>query len=186
MKLLYIYIYNKNHNFKLYLYNLIKTINNIYNKYINIILKDKKNKNINYIINNYIDKINTSYYFQYEEKELIKYILYLNIKNKIKFNIFKNNNINFLLNLYYIIDKKNDKILKIIKGKIRNWDINRINIIDIIILKMAICEYYFIKNNNIKIIISEYINLIKIFSSPKSILFINGILDNIFKNIKLK
>ncbi|MDH3004300.1 MAG: hypothetical protein NHG00_00635 [Candidatus Shikimatogenerans sp. JK-2022] len=187
MKLLYISVYNKKYNYKFYIYNLLNKIYNIYNIYIKKIKKEyyyNNKKNIINIINKYIDKINNNYYYQYEEVQIIKYILYLNIINKIKFNFFKNNNINFLFNLYKITKKKNNKIIKIIKKNIINWDINRINLIEIIILKMAISEFFFIRKNEkkfINIIISEYINIINIFSSIKSKYFINGILDNIFK-----
>ncbi|MDH3004997.1 MAG: hypothetical protein NHG06_00135 [Candidatus Shikimatogenerans sp. JK-2022] len=187
MKLLYINIYNKNYNYKLYIHKIIKNINYIYNKYKDIIEKEYNinKKNINKIINYYIDKINFNYYYQYEDNKILKYIFYLNIKNKIKFNIFKNNNIDFLFKLYKLTIKYNKKIINILKKKINNWDINIINFIDLILLKMAISEYYFI-NKKINIIIYEYINIIKLYSSNKSKFFLNGILDNIFKNIKIK
>ncbi|MDH3004640.1 MAG: hypothetical protein NHF90_00590 [Candidatus Shikimatogenerans sp. JK-2022] len=188
MKLLYINIYNNKINSKSYINKIIKNIYKIYNIYRKKINNNNNYKNINNNIKKYLLKIKNNYNIQYEEKEILKYILYLNIKNKIKFNIFKFNNINFFFSLYNITKKKNNVITNIIKKKIINWEINRINIIDIIILKMAISEFFFIKKNSkyINIIIYEYINIINLFSTFKSISFINAILDNIFKNIKIK
>ncbi|WGH25072.1 MAG: hypothetical protein NHG14_00475 [Candidatus Shikimatogenerans bostrichidophilus] len=180
MKLLYISKYNKQLEYKRYLYDIIKNIYILYNFYL------KKKYSINKIYKLLIFK-KKSFKFQYEDRELIKYILFLTLKYNIKFNIFKNNNINFFLNLYKKTKKKNNKILNIIKEKIINWDIKRINKIELIILKMAITEFFFlnISYKSINIIITEYINIIKIYSSYKSKIFINGILDNIFKTVKI-
>ncbi|MDH3004516.1 MAG: hypothetical protein NHG08_00890 [Candidatus Shikimatogenerans sp. JK-2022] len=190
MKLLYITNYNNKFNKQLYYYNIINNIYNIINFYeIKIInFYKKKNNNIINIINKNINKLKNNFYIQYEDKEILKYILYLKINNNIKFTFFKNNNIFFLDKLYKLTIKNKKKIIEIIKKYIINWEINRLNIIDLIILKMAICEFYYLlneKNNKyIKIIISEYIKISNLFSSNKSKYLINGILDKIFKNVK--
>ncbi|WGH25810.1 MAG: hypothetical protein NHF89_00495 [Candidatus Shikimatogenerans bostrichidophilus] len=184
MKFLYTDIYNNNlKNIKNNIYILIKNLNYKYYKIYNKIINNKnKKKNIIKIINKYINKFKYNYFFQLEDKEIIKYIIYLKIKKKKEFNIYKNNNIKFLFNLYLKTKKKKNEINFLIKKTVKKWNIKRINKIDLIIIQMAICEFYFLKEKkNINIIINEYINISKIFSTYKSKYFINGILDNIFK-----
>jgi N utilization substance protein B len=65
--------------------------------------------------------------------------------------------------------------------KTPNWDTERIAEIDTIILKMAICEFLKFPSIPIKVTINEYLELAKEYSTPKSSIFINGILDNLVK-----
>jgi N utilization substance protein B len=74
--------------------------------------------------------------------------------------------------------------------KTPNWDVERIAEIDTIILKMAICELLKFPSIPTKVTINEYLEIAKEYSTPKSSIFINGILDNLVKeftqNGKLK
>ena len=65
--------------------------------------------------------------------------------------------------------------------KTPNWDAERIAEIDTIILKMAICEFLKFPSIPVKVTINEYLELAKEYSTPKSSIFINGILDNLVK-----
>ena len=65
--------------------------------------------------------------------------------------------------------------------KTPNWDAERIAELDTIILKMAICEFLKFPSIPVKVTINEYLELAKEYSTPKSSLFINGILDNLVK-----
>lgn len=65
--------------------------------------------------------------------------------------------------------------------KTPNWDADRIAEIDTIILKMAICEFLKFPSIPVKVTINEYLELAKEYSTPKSSIFINGILDNLVK-----
>ena len=65
--------------------------------------------------------------------------------------------------------------------KTPNWDISRIAEIDTIILKMAICEFLKFPSIPINVTINEYLEIAKEYSTPKSSIFINGILDNVVK-----
>ena len=71
-----------------------------------------------------------------------------------------------------------------------NWDVERIAEIDTIILKMAICELLKFPSIPAKVTINEYLEIAKEYSTPKSSIFINGILDSLVKefsqNGKLK
>ncbi len=68
--------------------------------------------------------------------------------------------------------------------KTPNWDADRIAEIDTIILKMAICEFLKFPSIPIKVTINEYLELAKEYSTPKSSIFINGILDNLVKEFQ--
>lgn len=65
--------------------------------------------------------------------------------------------------------------------KTPNWDTERIAEIDTIILKMAICEFLKFPSIPVKVTINEYLEVAKEYSTPKSSVFINGILDNLVK-----
>lgn len=96
---------------------------------------------------------------------------------------FSNNieNKNFVLQLYRqtILNKKIFDSL--ISKRLNNWSLNRIAILDKIILHMALCEFIFFPNIPPKVTMNEYIEITKLYSTKKSKIFINGILNNIFQ-----
>ncbi|MFD1553245.1 transcription antitermination factor NusB [Putridiphycobacter roseus] len=59
----------------------------------------------------------------------------------------------------------------------KNWDLDRIAKMDIIILKMAITELIVFPSIPVKVSLNEYIEIAKFYSSPQSKVFINGVLD---------
>ena len=75
----------------------------------------------------------------------------------------------------------NDLLAKEFADKTPNWEAERIAEIDSIILKMAICEFLKFPSIPVKVTINEYLELAKEYSTPKSSIFINGILDNLIK-----
>ena len=72
----------------------------------------------------------------------------------------------------------------IIKSHLENWEIDRVAQIDRILLKMGICEIHFIDDIPPKVTISEMVEISKIYSTDESPIFINGILDAVYKNYK--
>ena len=68
---------------------------------------------------------------------------------------------------------------KLIHEKAVNWEMDRIALIDIILMKQAIAELINFKEIPIKVTFNEYIELSKEYSTPKSGNFINGILDKL-------
>ncbi|MED5268624.1 MAG: transcription antitermination factor NusB [Candidatus Neomarinimicrobiota bacterium] len=72
-----------------------------------------------------------------------------------------------------------------IEGALENWDIERINVIDRLIMQMAICEMLSLKKYEIpyQVTISSAIENAKKFSSEDSTAFVNGILDTIHKTL---
>lgn len=68
----------------------------------------------------------------------------------------------------------------------KNWDIDRIAIMDVLILEMAIVEITGISSIPVKVSFNEYIEIAKYYSTDKSSNFINGILDKIINSLKAK
>ena len=64
-----------------------------------------------------------------------------------------------------------------------NWDNDRIAQIDLILLQMCLAEFLFFKSIPVKASINEYLEIAKEYSSKKSNIFINGILDKLSKNL---
>jgi len=75
----------------------------------------------------------------------------------------------------------NNELAKEFIDKTPNWDAERIAELDSIILKMAICEFLKFPSIPAKVTINEYLEIAKEYSTPKSSIFINGILDNLIK-----
>lgn len=72
----------------------------------------------------------------------------------------------------------------IIKKHLRNWDLERVAFIDVLIMEMALCEFMYFPSIPTKVSLNEYIDLAKYYSTNKSKTFINGILDKILKSLK--
>jgi N utilization substance protein B len=65
-----------------------------------------------------------------------------------------------------------------------NWEIERIALMDIILMKMALSEVREFKQIPVKVSLNEYIEISKFYSTPKSSNFINGVLDKLFSELK--
>ncbi len=70
---------------------------------------------------------------------------------------------------------------KEIELKTQNWDAERIANIDYVLMQMAICEIKNFPSIPVKVTINEYLEIAKEYSTPKSSIFINGILDKLVK-----
>ena len=68
-----------------------------------------------------------------------------------------------------------------IDKKTKNWDSDRIANVDYVLLQMAICELKNFSSIPVKVTINEYLEISKEYSTPKSSIFINGILDKLVK-----
>lgn len=77
-----------------------------------------------------------------------------------------------------------EEIDKVIEQHINNWKIERLNVMDKIIIRMAICEFLFFEQIPTKVTINEAIEIGKRFSTSKSGNFINGILDASLADLK--
>ena len=71
-----------------------------------------------------------------------------------------------------------------ISEKTKNWDIERIALMDIIIMKMSLTEFLEFPDIPVKVTLNEYIELSKMYSSKKSKVFINGVLDKLVADLE--
>lgn len=74
--------------------------------------------------------------------------------------------------------------LKMIKDNADNWEVERIALMDILLMKMALTEAREFKQIPVKVTLNEYIEISKYYSTPKSNNFINGVLDKLFAKLK--
>nr|WP_294872685.1 transcription antitermination factor NusB [uncultured Pedobacter sp.] len=85
----------------------------------------------------------------------------------------------------FIYTLRNDKDYQaLIAERTKNWESERIALMDTILMKMAICELLNFPSIPVKVTINEYLDLSKDYSTPKSNSFINGILDKIMGDLK--
>jgi N utilization substance protein B len=91
---------------------------------------------------------------------------------------------NYALTLLKTAIEKKDYTMEMIKPKLNNWDPDRIAALDMIMLRMGICEFLYFETIPTKVTINEYIDLAKSYSSQQSGQFINGILDSIHKELQ--
>lgn len=70
---------------------------------------------------------------------------------------------------------------KEIEGQTPNWDMERIAEVDIILIRMALCEFLKFPSIPTRVTINEYIEIAKEYATPKSSIFINGLLDRLEK-----
>lgn len=79
-----------------------------------------------------------------------------------------------------------DKYQEYIISKLKNWEPDRIAFMDMVIMKMALCELINFPSIPVKVSLNEYIELSKDYSTDKSKIFINGILDKLIAELKAK
>ena len=87
-------------------------------------------------------------------------------------------------NSIYIQELIYKYLTKEISNNTPNWDKERIAELDAVLMKMAICEFVKFPSIPVKVTINEYLEIAKEYSTPKSSIFINGILDKISKEFK--
>jgi transcription antitermination protein NusB len=73
---------------------------------------------------------------------------------------------------------------EIISARAKNWELERIAMLDIILMKMAIAELIQFPSIPVKVTLNEYIEISKQYSTPKSKVFINGLLDKLIVEFK--
>jgi N utilization substance protein B len=84
--------------------------------------------------------------------------------------------------LQKVVDE-NDDLLAIIEPALKNWDADRVAIIDMILLKMALSELLSFPSIPTKVTLNEFVEISKLYSTDKSKDFINGILDRLMKQL---
>ena len=108
-------------------------------------------------------------------------------KNNIPLKIFSDKeDKKFGLKLFKSIINNDNELDKIISEFTPEWEIERIAVIDLIILKMCLTEFLNFPSIPIKVSINEYVEISKNYSSPESSNFINGVSNNVFKSLNEK
>ena len=87
--------------------------------------------------------------------------------------------VKFISNLFCKTIIHNAEFDDMIESKVDNWEIERIALMDTILLKMALTEFIDFPSIPTKVTINEYIDISKMYSTPKSKVFINGVLDKL-------
>lgn len=72
-----------------------------------------------------------------------------------------------------------EQLDEVILSNTANWDSERLTINDMIMLRMALAEFLYFETIPPKVTINEYLDIAKSYSTPKSHLFLNGVLDKI-------
>ena len=125
----------------------------------------------------------------------IEFMLSMNIKTIQKakpsstdinlFPLFKNEeDKDFVKKLYRMVVLDHEKNSEIIQSHIKNWDIERIASLDLLVLEMAMTEILQFSNIPVKVSFNEYIELVKFYSTNRSNAFVNGVLDKIISRLK--
>ncbi|MBS1621261.1 MAG: transcription antitermination factor NusB [Bacteroidetes bacterium] len=89
----------------------------------------------------------------------------------------------FAKDLLKTVLEKNGFLQGMIIPKLKNWDPERIALLDMILMKMGVAEFLYFETIPPKVTINEYIDLAKDYSTSQSGQFVNGILDNIHKEL---
>lgn len=166
-----------------------------YKEYINILARDKKGEKeiLQFIFTNlmlpnedFISHVEEHFINWDDDAEMMN-VLMLNFLQKpqsYNFDEFvSKDKLEFGKSLLLTTLEKKEVSMELLKPKLKNWDAERIATLDLIIIQMGICEFLYFETIPTKVTINEYIDLAKDYSTPQSGQFINGILDNIHKEL---
>ena len=81
------------------------------------------------------------------------------------------------------VHQKDRQLLDMIEPTLKNWDVDRVAVIDMILLKMALSELIHFPTIPTKVTLNEFVDISKMYSTEKSKDFINGILDRLLKKL---
>jgi len=89
----------------------------------------------------------------------------------------------FARDLLVTTREKKEYVAEMIKPKLKNWDADRIALLDMLVMRMGVCEFLYFETIPPKVTINEYIDIAKEYSTSQSGQFVNGVLDNIHKEL---
>jgi len=90
----------------------------------------------------------------------------------------------YVLKLYRQTILHHEEYVEYIKQNTRNWDLERIAFMDILIMQIAIAELVAFPSIPTKVTLNEYLEISKFYSTSKSSIFINGVLDKVVMQLK--
>jgi transcription antitermination protein NusB len=106
-------------------------------------------------------------------------------ENAVLMPLFKNDDDKeFARDLFRKVIHYKEEFGKLVESYTENWDVERIAYMDLLILEMAITEAVAFPSIPTRVTINEYLEIAKFYSTEKSSVFINGLLDKIFKHLK--
>ncbi len=76
-----------------------------------------------------------------------------------------------------------EELEQLIEPTLKNWDMERLAVLDVILIKMALVEFLYFPTIPTKVTLDEYVDISKEYSTPKSKDFVNGILDKLMKTL---
>ena len=89
----------------------------------------------------------------------------------------------FTRELVVITSEHEEELNGLIRKHLRNWDYQRVAVLDRVLIRMALCEMIYFKDIPVEVTINEALEISKDFSNLKSRRFVNGILDSIYKEL---
>lgn len=92
--------------------------------------------------------------------------------------------VKFVKDLFRKTIANDDENTELIGDKTKNWDVERIAMVDVLLMKLALTELLYFKSIPVKVTLNEYIELSKWYSTPKSKVFVNGVLDKLVAELK--
>lgn len=96
----------------------------------------------------------------------------------------RNEDREFVRILYKIVLRNETELDEELKERTKNWEYERIPLMDIILLKMAVVELQKMETIPVKVTLNEYIEITKYFSTQNSKVFVNGVLDRLIREFK--
>ena len=90
----------------------------------------------------------------------------------------------FITNLFAYTVRRGEEYQTYISAKTKNWEADRIAMMDSLIMRLAISELVNFPTIPVKVTLNEYLEISKVFSTPKSNGFINGILDKVITDLR--
>ena len=93
---------------------------------------------------------------------------------------------NFAGTLFVETLKRAQEVRQLIRENSKNWEFNRLAFMDVIIMQIALTEILTFPQIPLSVTFNEYLDIAKVYSTPKSAGYINGLLDHVVKSLKKK
>lgn len=79
---------------------------------------------------------------------------------------------------------RDEEIQQMIAARVKGWDFSRVAMMDILIMQLALTEILTFNEIPLNVTFNEYLNIAKCYSSPKSSIYINGVLDAVVNSLR--
>ncbi|MBS1587142.1 MAG: transcription antitermination factor NusB [Bacteroidetes bacterium] len=120
-----------------------------------------------------------------DDKDMIVMLMsnFMKSSSKVNFmNLISKEKREYAHDLLHTVMDKEEYCMELINPKLKNWDTERVALIDLFLLRMGVCEFLYFPTIPTKVTINEYIEIAKQYSTPQSGQFVNGVLDNLLKD----